>query len=183
MRTKNKSRKMVLSVLIILCTLMTVFTAAVMAEPVLTLSSDTYVQGEPFTLTYTGIASGTDWFGIYPAGATPGGAAALWWANTIYYGIPDDVCDFRSGFNPANQDVSIAELNLAPGEYEVILCLDNGYDVAGRVSFTVTDPNAVTSTPSSNPTTSESGLPVMLAVIALLSIAAIISVRRRSTVN
>ncbi|UVI30945.1 Ig-like domain-containing protein [Paenibacillus spongiae] len=95
----------------------------------LTLDKLHYLKGEAITLSYTGAgASGTDWIGIYKTGDVPPGAgASLRWS---YLKTGDGKVSVSNG--------------LAPGTYDALFMLDDGYEIVDRKTFEVVDRVSVT---------------------------------------
>ncbi len=91
----------------------------------ITLDKSQYIQGEAITLSYTGAAlNGKDWVGIYRTGAVPPGAgASLRWSY------------LKSG----SGRVSLNN-GLAPGTYDALFLLNDGYTVVDRKTFQVVQP-------------------------------------------
>ncbi len=91
----------------------------------ITLDKSQYIQGEAITLAYTGAAlNGKDWVGIYRTGDVPPGAgASLRW----------------SYLNSGSGRVSLNN-GLAPGTYDVLFLLNDGYTVVDRKTFQVVQP-------------------------------------------
>ncbi|MGG0656936.1 LamG-like jellyroll fold domain-containing protein [Rummeliibacillus pycnus] len=91
----------------------------------ITLDKSQYIQGEAITLSYTGAAlNGKDWVGIYRTGAIPPGAgASLRWSY------------LKSG----SGRVSLNN-GLAPGTYDALFLLNDGYTVVDRKTFQVVQP-------------------------------------------
>ncbi|MCA0753510.1 metallophosphoesterase [Paenibacillus sp. N4] len=91
----------------------------------ITLDKSQYNKGEAITLSYTGAAlNGKDWVGIYRTGAVPPGAgASLVWSY------------LKSG----SGRVSLNN-GLAPGTYDVLFLLNDGYTVVDRKTFHVVQP-------------------------------------------
>ncbi|MDR1692206.1 MAG: metallophosphoesterase [Oscillospiraceae bacterium] len=93
-----------------------------------------YMEGEDILVTATG--SGKDWVGLYLAGEVPGGPESIWW----YYVDGD-------GNTPGSEkSLKLSEyhnqsrsdyLSIPEGEYTVILCANDGYDVIDSVNITV----------------------------------------------
>lgn len=90
----------------------------------LTMDKLQYLKGEAITLSYTGAgASGTDWVGIYKIGDVPPGAGeSLRWA---YLKAGDGKASLSNG--------------LAPGKYDVLFMLNDGYEIVDRKTFEVVD--------------------------------------------
>nr|WP_240460722.1 metallophosphoesterase [Fictibacillus barbaricus] len=91
----------------------------------ITLDKSQYIQGEAINLSYTGAAlNGKDWVGIYRTGAVPPGAgASLRWSY------------LKSG----SGRVSLNN-GLAPGTYDALFLLNDGYTVVDRKTFQVVQP-------------------------------------------
>ena len=100
-------------------------------SPDLTLERTDFTQGEDITAQYTG-TSGKDWVAIYKKGDAPGdgGPASLVYEYTSKTGQPDGTMDFK---DTDRGDVR----ELEPGEYDMYLLRDDGYDVLAKASFTV----------------------------------------------
>ncbi|WP_171693001.1 OmpL47-type beta-barrel domain-containing protein [Paenibacillus germinis] len=88
----------------------------------ITLDKTQYIQGEAITLSYNGAAlNGKDWVGIYRTGAVPPGAGvSLIWSY------------LKSG----SGRVSLNN-GLAPGTYDALFLLNDGYTVVDRKTFQV----------------------------------------------
>ncbi|MCJ8011503.1 Ig-like domain-containing protein [Paenibacillus sp. KQZ6P-2] len=103
-------------------TFMSVAEAA--AGQTLTMDKLQYLKGEAITLSYTGAgASGTDWVGIYNTGAIPPGAGvSITWT---YLKSGDGKASLSNG--------------LAPGTYDALFMLNDGYEIVDRKTFEVVD--------------------------------------------
>ncbi|WP_236693915.1 hypothetical protein [Sporosarcina globispora] len=94
-------------------------------ERSINLDKSQYMKGEAITLSYYGAASnGKDWVGIYRTGAVPPGAGAS--INWKY-------------LSPGNGRVSLTS-GLAPGIYDALFLLNDGYTVVDRKTFEVVQP-------------------------------------------
>nr|WP_244999149.1 LamG-like jellyroll fold domain-containing protein [Paenibacillus aceris] len=95
---------------------------AVSASDHITLDKSQYIQGEAITLSYNGAAlNGKDWVGIYRTGAVPPGAGvSLIWSY------------LKSG----SGKVSLNN-GLAPGTYDALFLLNDGYTIVDRKTFQV----------------------------------------------
>ncbi|WP_211749341.1 Ig-like domain-containing protein [Paenibacillus sp. Marseille-Q4541] len=94
------------------------------AGQTLTLDKLQYFKGESITLSYTGAgANGTDWVGIYKTGDVPPGAGvSLRW---VYLKSGDGESSLSNG--------------LAPGTYDALFMLDDGYEIVDRKTFEVVE--------------------------------------------
>jgi len=94
-------------------------------ERSLSLDKSQYNKGEAITLSYYGAASnGKDWVGIYRTGAVPPGAGvSITWSY------------LKSG----NGRVSLSN-GLAPGTYDALFMLNDGYTIVDRKTFEVVQP-------------------------------------------
>ncbi len=94
-------------------------------ERSLSLDKSQYNKGEAITLSYYGAASnGKDWVGIYKTGAVPPGAGvSITWSY------------LKSG----NGRVSLSN-GLAPGTYDALFMLNDGYTIVDRKTFEVVQP-------------------------------------------
>ncbi len=110
----------------------------VMAEAwTLTTDKTEYTAGEPIYVTATG--SGYDWVGLYEANPTGKASAAYW-----YYVAQDghssgDTVDIHNA-DYVNASDCPHLMGIPVGEYRIVLCPDNGYDVAKEVFITVKEP-------------------------------------------
>ncbi|WP_409340370.1 LamG-like jellyroll fold domain-containing protein [Paenibacillus sp. MBLB4367] len=96
--------------------------AAGVAAGRLTLDKSQYLQGEAISMSYSGAAAhGKDWVGIYKAGAVPPGAGV-----SITWGY------LKGG----SGKVSLNN-GLAPGMYDVLYMLNDGYEIVARKTFEV----------------------------------------------
>jgi len=101
------------------------------AAAVQTLSMDKlqYLKEEAITLSYTGAgASGTDWVGIYKTGDVPPGAGVSLRWNYLKSG--DGKVSLNNG--------------LAPGTYDALFMLNDGYEIVDRKTFEVVEHVPVT---------------------------------------
>lgn len=98
------------------------------ASKTLTMDNLKYLKTQAITLSYSGAgASGSDWVGIYKTGDTPPGAGvSLRWAY------------LKSG----DGKVSLSN-GLAPGTYDALFMLNDGYEIVDRKTFAVVDRVAV----------------------------------------
>lgn len=92
------------------------------ASDYLTLDKSQYIQGEAITLSYNGAAlNGKDWVGIYKTGAVPPGAGvSLLWSY------------LKSGSGRVSLNSG-----LAPGTYDALFMLNDGYTIVDRKTFQV----------------------------------------------
>ncbi|WP_216625879.1 Ig-like domain-containing protein, partial [Paenibacillus planticolens] len=92
------------------------------ASDYLTLDKFQYIQGEAITLSYNGAAlNGKDWVGIYKTGAVPPGAGvSLLWSY------------LKSGSGRVSLNSG-----LAPGTYDALFMLNDGYTIVDRKTFQV----------------------------------------------
>ena len=108
--------------------------------PSMTLERTEFAQGDDILVHYTG-TSGKDWIAVYPKGEEPGGPPAVVYEYTSKTGQPDGTMDFKE---PDRGDVKTLE----PGEYDVYLLRDDGYDILAKASFSVKAAAPVVSDPS-----------------------------------
>lgn len=113
---------------------------AVAAAQTLNTSQSTYTAGQPVQANWTGASSVSDWIGIYPQGVIPGGPASTNWA-------------YLSGTHTKPAAVipsgSVAmSSSLAPGNYSIYLCANDGYAVRASNTFTVVPVGPALTAPS-----------------------------------
>lgn len=101
------------------------------AEPQLSVSQGAYASGEPIIVAWENApANRWDWVGIFPAGDEEG--------NYLGYEYTRATVE---GQLMLDADVTyMSEWPLPPGEYEVRLLLDDGYEVLASAPFTITTP-------------------------------------------
>ncbi|MFJ7936550.1 Ig-like domain-containing protein [Sporosarcina sp. NPDC096371] len=92
------------------------------SDQTLTMDNLQYLQGDAISLSYTGAgASGTDWVGIYQTGdVPPASGVSLRWSY------------LKSGDGKVN-----VNNGLAPGTYDALYMLDDGYTIVDRKTFEV----------------------------------------------
>lgn len=94
-------------------------------ERSLILDKSQYMKGEAITLSYYGAASnGKDWVGIYRTGAVPPSAGVS--------------IDWKY-LSPGNGRVGLTS-GLAPGIYDALFLLNDGYTIVDRKTFEVVQP-------------------------------------------
>ena len=97
--------------------------------PTLRLAKTEFIQGEEIKADYTG-ASGKDWIAIYKQGDQPGGPESIVYEYTSKTGQPDGTMDFK---DTDRGDVK----DLAPGNYDMYLLKNDGYDILAKTSFVI----------------------------------------------
>ncbi|WP_054025963.1 Ig-like domain-containing protein [Bacillus sp. FJAT-28004] len=131
--SKKRNRKMLHLIVCFASVMMLIFnlTAASSIQAVeaaggqtLTMDKLQYLKGEAITLSYTGAgASGSDWVGVYKTGDVPPGAGvSLSWG---YLKSGDGKASISNG--------------LAPGKYDALFMLDDGYEIVDRKTFEVVE--------------------------------------------
>ncbi len=111
----------------------------VMAEErTLTTDKTVYEAGEPIYVTATG--SGTDWVGLYEAHPTAEKTSAAYW----YYVAQDghasgDAVDIHNADYVNGSDCPHM-MGIPAGEYKIVLCPNNGYEIDKEVYITVKEP-------------------------------------------
>ncbi len=129
--------KRTITVCLLMCILAGVLSVLpVMAEErTLTTDKTEYTAGEPIYVTATG--SGTDWVGLYEAHPTAEKTSAAYW----YY-IAQDGHKSGDAVNIHDAEyVNSADcphmMGIPAGEYKIVLCPNNGYDIDKEVYITV----------------------------------------------
>lgn len=110
--------------------------SAVAQSQTVTPSKSSYTAGEAVQVGWAGASTTADWFGIYPAGVTPGSQASLNWIYT-------------SGNQTKPGSVIASGLatmtsGLSPGNYAVFFCANDGYTVRASNTFAVVAAPTVT---------------------------------------
>jgi endonuclease/exonuclease/phosphatase family metal-dependent hydrolase len=103
--------------------------AAEGATPTLTLASSSVAAGEPIEVTFTGTPGARwDWFGLYPRGGDPTVDDYLYYAYT----------GSRVSGTTTIDEAGEGDWPFAPGEYDLLLLSDDGYEELARVPLTIT---------------------------------------------
>lgn len=104
--------------------------AAPDAKPSITLAADTVKTGEPIDVRFTGTpGSRWDWFGLYPRGGDPATDDYLYYAYT----------GSRVSGTTTIDEAGEGDWPIPPGEYDLLLLLDDGYTELARVPLTITE--------------------------------------------
>ncbi len=93
-----------------------------------------YVEGEAILVTATG--SGDDWVGLYEANPTGKASAAYWYYIARDGHASGDTVDIHNA-DYVNAGDCPHLMGIPAGEYRIVLCPNNGYDVAEEVLITV----------------------------------------------
>ncbi|MDO4501601.1 MAG: DUF5722 domain-containing protein [Coriobacteriia bacterium] len=119
-----------------------------------------YIEGEDILVTATGMTD-KDWVGIYKKGEVPGQyLQAIYW-NYFQNGTPWNIKTETAGDGSAYRSDWAAVKDLPAGEYTLILCKDDGYDIATTANITVKrDPTKPTGTLALSKSTYYPGEPV-----------------------
>ncbi len=136
----NSIIKRMVTVVLLVCMMVGVLAVLpVMAEErTLTTDKTVYEAGEPIYVTATG--SGTDWIGLYEANPTAQKTSAAYW----YYIAQDghssgDTVDIHNA-DYVNASDCPHMMGIPAGEYKIVLCPNNGYEIAKEVYITVKEP-------------------------------------------
>ncbi len=104
--------------------------AAPGAAPTLNLTSASVSTGQPIEVSFSGTPGARwDWFGLYPRGGDPNVDDYLYYAYT----------GSRVSGTMVIDETGEGEWPFAPGEYDLLLLSDDGYEELARTPLTITE--------------------------------------------
>lgn len=100
-----------------------------------TLELDKYSYKEGDDILVTAAGEGKDWVGLYKKGEVPGGGvSSIYWYYVAEGHTPMEQVNIKTGtMNDSRSDLA----DIPAGEYTMVLCANDGYDIIDSIDFKV----------------------------------------------